>query len=82
MRGAHVEWADLDGEVVVFHERTGRVRTLNATAGLVWRFLDGTVTVADLAGDLAAELGVDPEQARADLTRLVGTLRRAGLLEP
>jgi hypothetical protein len=77
----HVDWVELDGEVVLFNERTAQIRVLNATAGLIWRLLDGQVTVGHLAHEIATELDVDEAAVRADATRLVRQLASAHLLE-
>jgi hypothetical protein len=77
----HVDWAELDGEVVLFNERTAQIRVLSPTAGLVWRLLDGEASLAELAHDLAAELDADEGQVRADVVALARRLLHARLLE-
>jgi hypothetical protein len=73
--------AELDGRVVVFNERGGRVRSFNATGSIVWQLLDGTCTVGELAEAVADELGADPAVARADVRQFVAELLRYGFVE-
>lgn len=66
--------AQLDGCIVLFNERTGRVRSLNATGSVVWQQLDGTCTLAELATAIADELGVEPAVAQAQVGDFVDDL--------
>jgi hypothetical protein len=78
---AGVRSAELDGRIVVFNDRTGRVRSLNATGSVVWPHLDGTCSVADLAAAISDELGVDHATAHADVREFVADLLRHGFVE-
>jgi hypothetical protein len=78
---ACVDWTELDGDVVLFDERTTQIRVLSGTAGLVWRLLDGEATVAQLAHDLASVIGADEDTVLGDVAELVRSLRRAHLLD-
>jgi hypothetical protein len=75
-RRSDVVAVELDGRVVVFHEPTGRVRSFNPTGSMLWRVLDGTSTVGELADAIAEELGVEPSVARADVRSFVAGLIR------
>ena len=59
----------------------GQALVLNPTAGLVWRFLDGETTIADLVDDFSDVLDVDRDTVRADIVDFVRALGRAGLLQ-
>jgi hypothetical protein len=72
---------ELDGRVVVFDERSGRVRSLNATGSIVWQLLDGTCTVGELADAVAQELGAERATARADVRQFVAELLQYGFVE-
>lgn len=54
---------------------------LTETAAFIWKAIGGTKTVADITKILMAEYEVDEKTALADVTELLGTLARAGLLE-
>ena len=59
----------------------GQALVLNPTAGLVWRFLDGETTIADLIDDFSEVLDVDRDTVRADIVDFVRALGRSGLLQ-
>lgn len=75
-----VAWVELDGEVVVYDPAASTSYVLNSSAGLIWRFLDGTDTVEALAVDLAETFGADIEAVRADVVSTVQRFGRQGLL--
>jgi thiol-disulfide isomerase/thioredoxin len=58
-----------------------RVMLLNPSAAVVFEFLDGEVTLGELAADVADALDVDPEQVGRDIVEFAQQLARAGLLE-
>jgi len=73
--------SELDGCIVLFNEHTGRVRSLNATGSIVWRQLDGTCTVGELATAISEELGVEPLVAREHVGDFVDELLRFRFVE-
>ena len=58
-----------------------QVFELTETAALAWTSIDGSRTVADIARIVCTEYDVDEETALADVSELLGTLVRAGLIE-
>ena len=44
---------EIDGETVVFDQEDGSTHVLNATAGLLWRLLDGERRLGEIADELA-----------------------------
>lgn len=75
-----VTWIELDGKVVLFHERTGEVHVLNPTGSLVWQCLDGNADVATLADDLHEVTGAPRAVVERDLVSLLAQLVRQGLV--
>jgi thiol-disulfide isomerase/thioredoxin len=71
----------LVGEETVLLGELGFAHVLNPTATLVWRFLDGQATLAELADDFAEALGADRTTVEEDLVEFARTLGRVGLLE-
>lgn len=71
---------ELDAELVVLDERTGRLHVLNPTATVVWQCLDGDADLATLAVELATAFGAEADAVRADLLTLVRQLADDGLL--
>jgi PqqD family protein of HPr-rel-A system len=71
---------ELDGEAVVYDERSGELHHLNPTATLIFGFLDGTVTVRDLAVDVADAFGVPADEVESQIRALIRRFRALGLL--
>lgn len=72
--------ADVDGKVVLFDPATTGLHLLNGPAALIIDHLDGDLTVAELARDLAATCDVDLESMTSDVTTLIGDLHQRALL--
>ncbi len=70
------------GERVVLDPETNQLHQLNVTAAVVWELCDGERTIREIAAELQARFEVDEEQALADTTALIDSLRGLGLLEP
>jgi hypothetical protein len=65
----------------VFDAVSGHLFRLDPVGALVWPFLDGTATVAELAEDVAAAFGEDVDQVCPALQALVEQLARLNLVE-
>jgi PqqD family protein of HPr-rel-A system len=73
---------ELDGEIVVYDQSNGRLHALNPTASVVFKFLDGTATMKELADDIAAAYSAPPGEVEAQIRKLVRQFRKDALLEP
>jgi PqqD family protein of HPr-rel-A system len=74
--------AELDGEAVVLHLRTGRFFTVNRSGAPLLEALkraDGA-TRDELVASLVATFRIDVARAAADVDAWLGRLRAAGLL--
>lgn len=67
--------------VVVYESRAGAVQRLTAAAAAVWLAIDGSMTVEQIAEDLAATFGESPEIVSGVVIELVGRFWAAGLLD-
>ena len=67
-----------DGVVVVTRGR--RRVELTDRAAVIWRLIDGRRTVEDIARQLAAEYGIDVDEAAADVREVLRRLARYRLL--
>lgn len=67
-------------EVVLYEDANGTLHHLNPQAALVWRCLDGSGPLSELAADLAEAYGVDRATVEGDVLGMVGHLARSGLL--
>jgi hypothetical protein len=68
------------GEAVIITPAENTVRMLNTVGSRVWELADGTRTVDEIAGVLAAEFDVDPAQAQDSTAGFVDELAAKGLL--
>lgn len=70
----------LGDDVVLIHLRSNRIYEMNATAARVWELLGEGAAEPRILEALSAEFDVADDQLRAELARLVTTLRGHGLL--
>ena len=71
---------ELDGEAVIYDDRSGDLHHLNATATLVAELCDGTATIRELSSDISHGFGVPEDEIEKQVRILLRRLRRAGLL--
>jgi hypothetical protein len=71
---------EFGGETLLYHTTARVVHRLDPVASIVWRLLDGGVSVDDLVGDLATAFAADPLVVRNDLNKLLERLETASLL--
>lgn len=75
-------WVELlDEEAVLRDPATGRFYVLDRIATLLWPWLDGTVSVDELAADCAAAFEAPLERVREDVEVLLADLAARELLE-
>jgi len=70
----------LDDETIVMDVDSADFFSLNATAGAVWRLIDGTRDRDAIVAALAAEFAGTPDEIGADVDALIGQLRTAGFV--
>lgn len=71
---------ELDGEVVIYDERTDDIHHLNPTASVVFSLCDGLSTVREMAGEIAQAFGAEEDQVEREVRALLREFRKAGLL--
>jgi PqqD family protein of HPr-rel-A system len=71
---------ELDGEAVVYDERTGNLHHLNQTAALVFSLCDGTGTARELSADIAGAYGLGIDETERQVRSLLRRLKREGLV--
>jgi len=79
--GSRCAWQVVAGEAVLLDVDRRRIVGLNPVGSFVFGLVDGTHTVRDLAGAVAAHFGISEDRALADVSGFVGMLRARGLLE-
>ena len=71
---------EVDGEVVLYDDSTKAMHRLSPTAGQVWRCLDGSGSLAEIAADLADVYQADRGEILADVVATVRQFGSSGLL--
>lgn len=79
-RADEVAAVELDGEIVLYDERTQTVHHLNPQATIVWKLCDGSSTVDELACALADAADADPAVVSRDVRGVIDELVAAGLV--
>ena len=72
--------AELGGEAVLLHLGTKRYFQLNTTGLVVWAAVRDGQSEDDVVHRLVADFGAPPDEARAELARLLGELEAQGLV--
>jgi PqqD family protein of HPr-rel-A system len=72
--------AELDGEAVVYDERTGELHHLNPTATIIFSLCDGSSTVREMSGEIAGAFGMPADEVERQVRALLRQFRKAGLL--
>jgi len=78
-RSPDVIATDLGDELILLDPRRGEMFGLNESGRRVW--LDLEESLDDVAAAIAAEFGIEPARARADVETLLAALTDAGLVE-
>ncbi len=73
---------DLDNELVILNPATRALFTLNETGRVVWMGIVESTPLDTIVSNVVSEFAVEPEQARADITRLIDDLIAADLARP
>jgi Coenzyme PQQ synthesis protein D (PqqD) len=77
----HVEWREVDGEVIALEQKQSAYLAANQSGSLLWRALaDGTSEV-ELVRLLMSQYDIDADTARTDVDGFVSNLDQMGLLE-
>lgn len=82
VRSEGLFWDTVDGTLVVCNGVSGRIRSLNTSAALIWTLCD-RVSLEDLVIGVAACYAIPPDidVLTADVERFVISLTRSGFLE-
>jgi PqqD family protein of HPr-rel-A system len=70
----------LDGEAVIYDDRSGELHHLNPTATLIFGLLDGTATVRQLSTDVSQAFDMPAGEVESQIRELIRRLRKLGLL--
>lgn len=71
---------EVDGEIVLYDDSAKIMHRLSPIAGQVWRCLDGSGSLAEVAADLADVYQADAKQILVDVVATARQFGSAGLL--
>lgn len=64
-------WRVVDGEAVIVSPKDSNVTILNETGTFIWKLIDGSFGIEQIATALAEEFEVPPEQANKDVNEFI-----------
>ena len=71
---------EIDGETIIYDPDAELLHHLDLVATTIWRTLDGSETLGELASGLAAQFETDVRVVSDDVVRLARQLAADGLL--
>lgn len=77
-KSLHVRVRNFKGKTLIAADND--VRELSPSALSIWRSVDGTRTLSEIASLLASEYGIDQATALADVTEFLAELGDAGFV--
>lgn len=80
MPGQHVRSVEVDGEAVLYDERSGTLHHLNASASVIWWRLDGVATIGQVIDEFAASFRIARATMKDDVGGAMLTLIEHGLV--
>ena len=80
-RSSAMAWQLIDGEMILLNIAGKEMMGLNGIGGHVWRLIDGTRSIAQIAQAVAAEFDVVHEEVEADVKAFCEELTGMGALE-
>ncbi len=72
--------AHLEGEAVLLHMDSKHYYRLNGTAAFIWKALERGASAESIVGELCETFEVGPEEAAAEVQRLLAELAESGLV--
>lgn len=79
-RRGHVNWVEVDGDVVAVDAVTGEVHLLRGSVAVVWQLLDGE-PLAELDEMVADAFSISVSDAAAGIAESVALLHQAGIVD-
>jgi hypothetical protein len=75
-----VVWRDVEGDLVLFDERSGEYHALNASASFVWRGIARGQMLAAIVAEATAACPARAAEIAADVRAFVASAAKLGLL--
>lgn len=73
--------SDLNDGCVLYDRNAETTYTLNITASLIWSYLDGSLSLKEIADEVSSIGGSDEEKVLLDVVKAVTFFYENGLLE-
>jgi hypothetical protein len=80
IRQDNVVWEELGNQTVLVNPSARKTWVLNESAAFIWRHLNGSASIEDLARCLAATGGKELRKVRHELAAFCAQLEEAGML--
>ncbi len=77
----HVNWRDVEGELVIYHEHTGIYHVLNPVASFIWRNLAHGAAEDIIARQLAERYAAPPETIAEEVGAFIAEALDLELIE-
>ena len=77
----HLEWVEIDGEIVAWIQEPETLHRLDRIATLIFQLCDGVSPLGQTVLDLAEAFGQDPTELESDVIECVARLVENGLVE-
>jgi len=71
---------EVDGDGVVYNENTGSLHLFNNSSFFIWRCLDGTTSLDEIAKEMANHFSISELQARNDVLEFIEQLKDSELI--
>lgn len=81
INGSEVAAQVIDGEAIIMNITTGVYCSMDRVGAVVWSWIERGHTITEMSEGLTGLYEVSPEQARADLERLIDQLAQDGLVQ-
>ncbi len=77
----HINWRDVEGELVLYHEHTGVYHVLNPVASFIWRNLAHGAAADVIASQLAERYAAPPGTIAEELDAFIAEALDLELIE-
>ena len=77
----HVEWVEVDGEIVAWNQDAESLHLLDQIASLIFQLCDGVTQLSETVLDLADVFGRNADLVEADVLSCAASLLANGLVE-
>ena len=81
LRKKETSFTEIEGDLVLYNPISDAYLVLNATAAFIWKLLDGSNSLDEIARAMSENFRVEREEAKQDLLELLKVLEEKELLD-